>query len=121
LRDLEHEQARVLALNAELMELVENPPILTLGEAIDALAEDRKPVANAVRDRETQRLLAAQRAAAMVEEGRRLRSIWMPTRWRPGSSMRWTGKTSTRRCSGMPCCRIGTTRRPKASLWPKPN
>ncbi len=72
LRDLAREQARLEALDADLVQRPESPPILALGEAIDALAEHRKHVAIAMRDRETQRLLAAQRAAAMVEEGHRL-------------------------------------------------
>jgi chromosome segregation protein len=72
LRDLAREQARIEGLDAELAGLADSPPVLTLAQAIDALAEDRKPVAIAVRDRETQRLLADQRAAAMTEEGRRL-------------------------------------------------
>ncbi len=72
LRDLAREQARIAALDAECAELADSPPILAVGEAIDALAENRKLVAAAVRDRATQRLLADQRAAAMVEEGRRL-------------------------------------------------
>lgn len=72
LRDLAREQARAEALEIELKHLPENPPILALGEVVDALAADRQRVAGAARDREAQGLLAGQRAVAMVEEGRRL-------------------------------------------------
>lgn len=71
-RDLVREQDLLATVEARRAALPEQAPILAVADAIDALAADRQRIAGALKDRETQRVLAAQHAATMVDEGRRL-------------------------------------------------
>lgn len=70
--DLRREQDREADLQTVLRDLPPDPPVLAEAEAIDVLAEHRQRIAGAERDRETQRVIANQRAAAVASVGRRL-------------------------------------------------
>jgi len=71
-RDLQREQAREAELLAELAALMLDPTVLGEADTIDQLAADRNRIAGAERDRETQVVVAGQRAAAVTQWGRHL-------------------------------------------------
>jgi chromosome segregation protein len=72
IHDLTREQDRAAGLDAELQQLPATSPILAQADAIDVLAAHRQRIAGAERDRDDQRLLAAQCEATITGEGRRL-------------------------------------------------
>lgn len=71
-RDLERERGDLARIDTALADLPADDLVLSQAAAIDALAEDRGRVAAAGKDRADQILLAEQKAAAIVAEGRQL-------------------------------------------------
>lgn len=72
LHDLRREQGRAAELQAALEDLPLDPPVLLEADAIDTISEHRQRIAGAERDRETQRVMTAQHAAAIMQAGRHL-------------------------------------------------
>jgi uncharacterized protein YhaN len=72
IHDLTREQGLAAELDTELNQLPATSPVLAQAEAIDALTAHRQRIAGAEKNRDDQRLLATQRAATIVDEGRRL-------------------------------------------------
>ncbi|MBN9510682.1 MAG: AAA family ATPase [Alphaproteobacteria bacterium] len=70
--DLVRERDRAGALDAALAALEVDDALLAGGDAIDTLAADRNRIAAAERDREKQRIVAAQHRAAVEQATRRL-------------------------------------------------
>lgn len=71
-RDLQRETDALAERDARLAALPPEDPVLTQAEAIDTLMADHARIAEALKDREQQRLNAAQSAAAMIADARNL-------------------------------------------------